>query len=57
MFGKAKENKDEGANGAAAGAAAPKAGFKARMGAHCKRFWWLHVIIFCAVVLIIALPV
>lgn len=61
MFGKSKDNKVEGvehaANGDAAAGAAPKRGFGARMSAHCKRFWWLHLIIFIIVVLVIALPV
>jgi hypothetical protein len=23
---------------------------------HCKKWWWVHVLIFCALVLIITLP-
>lgn len=32
-----------------------KPGFGARLTAHYKRFWWLHLIIFIACTLIIAL--
>lgn len=31
------------------------AGFGQKFKRHCARFWWLHLIIFCAGVLIIAL--
>ncbi|KAJ5780341.1 hypothetical protein N7457_005501 [Penicillium paradoxum] len=36
---------------------APKKGFGARLVAHFKKWWWVHLIIFCACVLIITLPV
>ena len=41
------------------GAVSPSAklGFGAKIKAHFKRFWWLHLIIFIIVVLVIALPV
>lgn len=38
-------------------AGAPKRGCMSRLGAHCKRFWWLHVGIFIALVLVIVLPI
>lgn len=31
-------------------------GFLGAVGAHFKRWWWVHLIIFAAVVLIITLP-
>ncbi|OOQ91666.1 hypothetical protein PEBR_09010 [Penicillium brasilianum] len=34
-----------------------KRGFGARLGAHFKKWWWVHLIIFIAVFLIILLPV
>jgi len=39
------------------GSPAAKRGFFARLKAHYKKWWWLHLIIFCAVFLIICLPV
>ena len=30
-------------------------GFMAKMKAHFRRFWWLHLIIFCACFLFVAL--
>lgn len=34
-----------------------KRGFGARLKAHFKKWWWVHLIIFCSVFLIICLPV
>jgi uncharacterized membrane protein YdfJ with MMPL/SSD domain len=34
-----------------------KRSFGARLGAHFKKWWWVHLIIFIAVLLIILLPV
>ncbi|KAL4891225.1 hypothetical protein BDV59DRAFT_203670 [Aspergillus ambiguus] len=39
------------------GGNAAKPSFKSRLAAHFKRWWWVHLIIFIAVVLVIALPV
>ena len=33
-----------------------KPGFGARLKAHYKKFWWLHLLIFIACTLIIVLP-
>ena len=33
-----------------------KRSFGARLGAHFKKWWWVHLIIFAAVVLIITFP-
>lgn len=30
-----------------------KASKKRRCAAHCKRFWWAHLIVFCAVVVLV----
>lgn len=34
-----------------------KRSFGARLGAHFKKWWWVHLIIFIAVLLVILLPV
>lgn len=34
-----------------------KPGLKARVGAHLKKWWWLHALILIGVVLVIVLPV
>jgi hypothetical protein len=40
------------------GVVAPaKQSFGARVGAHFKRFWWAHLIVFVVCVLVISLPV
>lgn len=36
---------------------AAKPGLKALVGAHLKKWWWLHAIILIGVVLVIVLPV
>lgn len=41
----------------ATGSPPVKRGFGARLGAHFKKWWWVHLIIFIAVLLVILLPV
>lgn len=30
---------------------------RAKLRRHCARFWWIHVLVFIAIVLVVVLPV
>lgn len=49
------DEKIETTGGMTESGAVQPAGFGHKVKRHCARFWWLHLIIFCAGFLIIAL--